>query len=279
MILKTWINGQIINGEGTLGISDLGLTRGFAIFEYLRTYNKVPFKLDTYLKRFQKSVNKLSFNLPIPISEIKKIITEITPTIPNESAIRIILTGGYSSDGFTPSSPNLIISFEEVIRYPQELKEDGIALLPLSYKREIPEIKTTNYMIPLSNIPKLKASKAHDFLYIYNGKVLETSKSNIFFVFDSHIITPQKDVLLGITRETILNLIKLSNHFTYEERDIEAYEIYKSTEAFVTGSSRLVMPVKEIIGYKSYSNSRKVYPYIAKLFNDYIQAGDWLRDN
>ncbi len=156
MILKTWINGKTITGEGSLPVSDLGLLRGFSVFEYMRTYNKVPFKLDRYLLRFQRSCRLAGMQLMYSIEDIRRVILNLISDIHEDCAIRMLLTGGCSHDGYTPSTPNFLILIEDLLRYDSSLYEGGMVLVPANYLRYLPEAKTTNYFFALSNFFILK---------------------------------------------------------------------------------------------------------------------------
>ena len=89
----------------------------------------------------------------------------------------------------------------------------------------------------------MKAVRADDVLYHQNGKISESSRSNIFIVKDEKIITPLDGALFGITRKHILNFAK--NHFIVEERDITTQEYFEADEVFTTGSTKRIIAITQ----------------------------------
>jgi branched-chain amino acid aminotransferase len=80
------------------------------------------------------------------------------------------------------------------------------------------------------------------------GHISEGSGENIFVVMDGRLITPppSSDILIGITRETVMTLAR--NEFGLEviERDIDRTELYTADECFMTGTAAHVTPVVEL---------------------------------
>ena len=63
-----YFNDQILsNDTDLLKTNDLGLLRGYGMFDYLRTYQGVPFRWDDYWARFSNSARSL--HLPLPLSQ------------------------------------------------------------------------------------------------------------------------------------------------------------------------------------------------------------------
>jgi branched-chain amino acid aminotransferase len=155
--------------------------------------------------------------------------------------VKMIMTGGYSEDGYTPSPKSNLI----VMGKPFEFKpaEVGMKLMSMEYRREIPEIKTLNYIVPIRALQQMKAAGADDVLYHKDGKISESSRSNIFIVKNEKIITPLDGALFGVTRKHILNFAK--NHFEIEERDVSTHEYFGADEVFTTGSTKRIVAITE----------------------------------
>ncbi len=80
------------------------------------------------------------------------------------------------------------------------------------------------------------------------GHVSEGSGENIFVVMDGRIITPppSSDILVGITRETVITLAREELGIDVVERDIDRTELYTADECFMTGTAAHVTPVVEL---------------------------------
>jgi branched-chain amino acid aminotransferase len=80
------------------------------------------------------------------------------------------------------------------------------------------------------------------------GHVSEGSGENIFMVLDGKIITPppSSNILVGITRETVMTLAREELGIEVVERDIDRTELYSCDECFMTGTAAHVTPVVEL---------------------------------
>ncbi len=58
------------------------------------------------------------------------------------------------------------------------------------------------------------------------------------------IVTPNRNILNGITRRVLLQVAR--EHYTVEVRDVLVDELLIAKEAFLTSTTRLVMPVCEV---------------------------------
>lgn len=80
------------------------------------------------------------------------------------------------------------------------------------------------------------------------GHVSEGSGENIFVVQDGRLITPppSSDILVGITRDTVMTLARQELNIETVERDIDRTELYTADECFMTGTAAHVTPVVEV---------------------------------
>jgi len=241
-----FLNGKIVKAEKAfLHITDLALLRGFGIFDFCRTQNGQPLLIDKYLNRFFNSAKCLDLEIPYSKEFIKdSIFLLLKKNGIVESGIRMVLTGGYTENGYTPGDPNFFILIEKINFPDTSFYKDGIDLIFHEHQRELSHIKSINYLTPISIRKKIKKANAYDVLYHSNGKVLEVSRSNIFIVKDNIVITPRENVLQGITRATVLQLA--AEDFNIEERDISIEELYQADEVFMTGTTKRVLPVRKI---------------------------------
>ena len=232
--------------DAKIHISDIGLQRGYGIFDYFVEMNgKIPF-LEDYLDRFYRSAEMLNMAVPLEREMMKeKIGYLLQQNKLGISGIKLLLTGGYSEDLYSPSTPNFMILNLPVIHQPGDFGE-GVKLLLLDYRRHIPEVKTTFYLPSIALFPKLKEMGAMEVLYHHSGLITETTRANIFLIKNGKLITPSPGVLRGITRKYVLHVSR--DLMPVEEREVELEELWESDEIFITGTSKHVAPVIEIEG-------------------------------
>jgi len=238
-----YLNGEILPAEkAQLHVSDLGLLRGYGIFDFFRAIDGEPIFIEDHLDRFENSAKLMGLPIPESRDKLREIIHEIIRLNPHKLlGVKMIMSGGYSEDGYTPSPiSNLVVMGKPFEFKPADI---GMKLMSLEYRREIPEIKTLNYIVPIRAIQQMKAMGADDVLYYKDGKISESSRSNIFIVKDKKVITPVDGALFGVTRKHILNFAK--NYFEVEERDVTTQEFWDADEVFTTGSTKRIIAITQ----------------------------------
>lgn len=241
-----YFNGIISSFEETkIHISDLGLLRGYGLFDYFRTYNNRPFQWDWYWERFERSAKLM--RLPNPISKeeaYQVVLTLIKNSGLDDCGIRFVLTGGYSEDSMKMSKPNLLIISEDIHPVKTSEYENGIKVISHEYVRDYPDIKSTDYKHLMILQAEIKEAGATDVLFYKRGYISELSRSNIFMVKNDVLITPNRKILRGITRRFVLELAK--GNFKVEERNVELKELLEADEIFTTSSTKKVLGITQI---------------------------------
>jgi len=81
----------------------------------------------------------------------------------------------------------------------------------------------------------------------HEGYVAECTGDNIFFIKDGKMFTPNRSILMGITRNMVIEIAK-EEGISMEERLIEPDEIYTADECFLTGTAAEIIPVVKVDG-------------------------------
>lgn len=244
-----FLNDQLIEAaEARIHASDLGLLRGYALFDFFRVTSGIPVFLADYLDRFRRSAGRLNIDLAVTDDTLtERIDTLLEANDAPESAVRLVLTGGYSADGFTPAASNLLILQHEAPSYSESLFQQGAHLMTHRYVRDIPDVKSTNYAMVLALLPQLEQLGAQDVLWHDGARIAESSRSNFFVVDrDRNLRTASNQVLYGITRKHVIDLAK--EVMTVEEGEVPLDLLKGAQEAFVTSTTKGVMPVTRIDG-------------------------------
>jgi branched-subunit amino acid aminotransferase/4-amino-4-deoxychorismate lyase len=247
--LFAFINHQIMPlKEAFLHVSDLSIQRGFGVFDFFRLHQGQPLFLPEYLDRFYLSAGMLGLEVPLQREALTETITTLIRknNLP-VSGIKMILTGGYSADGYAPAAPNLIIT-QQPVALPDPAKiEKGIKIITHGYVRELPLCKTINYTMGLRLIPALREAGADDVLYCHEGLVTEFPRCNFFIVTtDNTVMTPAADVLLGVTRKKVLELAR--QQYRVVEGPVTLADIGQAREAFLTSTTKRILPVVGVNG-------------------------------
>ncbi len=231
------INNEIVpETEAKIGVNDLSIHRGFGIFDFLKVIDNRPIFIDDHLARLFRSAEAMNMNVGLDTASLKQTIHNLMDkNVLPDSAIKIILTGGYSADGYAMGTPNLII-----IQTPFKMEDPATAkpmtLVTYDHIRQLPQIKTIDYIQAVLLRPFVKENDADEVLYHHNGQISECPRANFFIVTEDEIITPKDNILAGITRSKILGL-SIEN-YRIVERNISLGDLENATEAFISSSTK-----------------------------------------
>lgn len=246
---KVFINNDFYEEDkAVIGTGDLALQRGYAAFDYFRTIHNRPLFLDDYLDRFFNSAREMYIIMPVSREQIREAIHELLAknNIP-ESGLRMIITGGYAPDSYTPVKGNLIIQ-QQPLRLPsKEQFEKGVKIITHEYLRDLPKVKSINYLMGIWLQKRLKTKSLDDVLYYQNNIVSEFPRANVFIVTKKQeLVTPSQNILYGITRKKLLNLA--TGILPVQQRNIRLEELKDASEVFMTSTTKRILPVTEIDG-------------------------------
>lgn len=220
---------------------DLAVQRGYGLFDFFKTRNGKPVFLEAHLARFYQSAAALGLKVVQTTSQLKAILfVLLEKNNLADSGVRLTLTGGVSPDAFTTASPNLIITQQSLQLPSQALFEQGLKLATYAHERQLPHIKTIDYLMAIWLQPWLAQQGADDVLYYSDTGVSECPRANFFIVTEAGtVVTPAQGVLKGITRAQILRLAGGA----VEERAIRVEELKTAREVFITSTTKGVLPV------------------------------------
>ncbi|AEF96823.1 branched-chain-amino-acid transaminase [Methanotorris igneus] len=257
--MKVYLNGKFVDKEDAkISVYDHGLLYGDGVFEGIRAYDGVVFKLKEHIDRLYDSAKSICLKIPMSKEEMEKVVIE-TLRVNNlrDAYIRLVVTRGVGDLGLDPrkcKNPTIFCIAEPMKPL---LGEDGIRVITASVRRlpvDVlnPAVKSLNYLNSI--LAKIQANYAgvdEAFLLDAEGYVAEGTGDNIFVVKNGVIKTPpvSSSVLRGITRDTVIDLAKELGYEVIEER-LTLHELYVADEVFITGTAAEIVPVIEIDGRK-----------------------------
>ena len=245
--IYTSINRNMIPAaHAMVHISDLALQRGYGIFDFFKVLNGKPVFLDEHIRRFYHSAAVMRIDPGIQADELKALLQELMDKNNlAESGVRITLTGGYSDDGYSIGIPNLIIT-QQALNLKKSMRGDPIKLISYTHQRQLPDVKSTDYLMAVWLRELVKENGADEVLYQQQGMISECPRANVFIIRKGTLITPGKSILKGIIREKVLGLA--NGLLPIEERPVSLEECYTAEEVFITSTTKNILPVSHIDG-------------------------------
>jgi branched-chain amino acid aminotransferase len=260
MELQAYIDGKwYLKSEAKISIFDHGLLYGDGVFEGIRSYNSLVFKLKEHLERLYESAHTIMLEIPLSKDEMAKaVIRTLQLNRLANAYVRLVVTRGVGDLGLDPKKckrATVIIITDKIILYPDELYRNGLEIITVPTVRNLPEalnpsLKSLNY---LNNImAKIEAGIAgyqEAIMLNFQGYVAECTGDNIFAVRQGTLVTPPTylGALKGITRGAIIDLSRKSK-IPFEERILTRHDLFNAEEVFLTGTAAEVIPVVKIDG-------------------------------
>ncbi len=253
-----YINGEYFpKSQAKVTVFDHGLLYGDGVFEGIRAYSGVVFKLREHIDRLYQSAHAIMLEIPLSKEEmIQAILETLKRNNLREAYIRPVVTRGPGDLGLDPRNcqdPTIIIITETLTLHNAEVKEKGARTIITWVRRDSidatsHEIKSLNYLNSiLARIEANNAGVDEAICLDKYGFVCEGSVENIFIMNECTIFTPPTSIgaLPGITRKRIAKLLK---ELGYEviERNISITELFAANEVFFTGTAAEIVPVVEI---------------------------------
>jgi branched-chain amino acid aminotransferase len=242
-----YIDGEFVQAQAAcLPVDDLSILRGFGVFDFLRTYGGRPFHLKDHLARLKRSAELIGLKVGRPLSEIADIVGETLRRNGHaEANIRIVVTGGSSPDCFLPAGrPRLLVLVTPLTPLPETWQQDGVGIVTIPYSRYLPNAKSINYIPAIHAMQDARRQGAVEALYVKpDGRVTEFTTSNLFAVIDGRLLTPETDLLPGITRQVVLGL---DLPLPAQIGDLTLEALHGAEEVFLTSSTKEVVPVVRI---------------------------------
>lgn len=261
--LLIYIDGKYYSkSEAKISVYDHGLLYGDGVFEGIRAYDGVVFKLKEHIDRLYRSAQVIMLDIPLTKEQMMNAVLEtLRKNNFRDAYIRLVITRGIGDLGLDPRKcpRSTVIIITDIIKlHSGDPKKKGVRAMIVWVKRDpvdatSHEVKSLNYLNSI--LGKIEANIA-DFdeaiCLDKNGHISEGVAENLFIVENEKILTPPTSTgaLIGITRNTV---IELARRLGYEavERTITPTDLFTADEAFFTGTAAEIIPIVEV-------NKRKI---------------------
>jgi branched-chain amino acid aminotransferase len=256
--LQVYINGVYYpKSQAKISVYDHGLLYGDGVFEGIRAYNGIVFKLKEHINRLYRSAHALMLKIPLTEDEMTLAVVEtLRKNSLRDAYIRLVVTRGVGDLGLDPQKcpeSSIIIITDSISIMSSEAKEKGISTV-ITWVRRNPvdttthEIKSLNYLNSVLAKMEATANGADEAIGLdKNGLICEGVGENLFIVKDGKIFTPPSSTgaLAGITSQLA---IKFAKNLGYDvaETNITPFQLFTADEVFFTGTAAEVVPIREV---------------------------------
>ena len=254
MTEKVFFNDGLVDiEEAAISVRDGGFLYGAGLFETMRSYNGVVFRLNDHLDRLFSSAEKLAVNNTCGKDYIADAIYQLLNANDLQDArLRLTLTSGPVSLSDQPPASTLLITAAKIEPYPQDYYKNGIlaVLCPFRQNPFDPTCghKTVNYFSRITGLNLARQKHAAEAIWFtVDNRLAEGCISNVFLVKNNSLLTPKLDtpVLPGIMRKTVLE-IAASNGIDVTEKDLYINDCLEADEIFMTNVIMQIMPVNKL---------------------------------
>jgi branched-chain amino acid aminotransferase len=258
--MKVYLNGKFVDeSDAKVSVFDHGLLYGDGVFEGIRSYDGLIFKLREHIDRLFESAHTIMLKIPMSKEALIGVVKQsLRVNKLHDAYIRLVVTRGVGDLGLDPrkcTKPTVFVIADKIQLYPKKLYEQGLALITVATQRNVPEalnpqIKSLNYLNNiLAKIEAINAGYEEAIMLSPSGYVTECTGENIFLVKGKQLITPPPyiGVLRGITRRTVMEL-GARQRLEVREELLTRHDLFNADEVFLTGTAAEIVPVVKIDG-------------------------------
>jgi branched-chain amino acid aminotransferase len=244
--VKVWVNGSLCDPEqARISVFDHGILVGDGVFETIKTVNGQAFAMTRHLDRL--AVSAAGLGLPEPdLDAIRQGVLDVLAAAPKWELGRIRITytsgvGPLGSDRGSEGTTSMVVVREHK-PFPAVT---GVSVVPWprNERGALTGVKTISYG---DNVKALEyAHERGNGEAIFGnltGNLCEGTGSNVFIVQDGRAITPTlaSGCLAGVTRALVLEWSEAA------EKDVPLSALSEADEAFLTGTTRDVQPIRSV---------------------------------
>lgn len=255
---KIYLNGKLVpQDQAVVSVFDHGFLYGDGIFEGIRIYDGVIFRLQEHLVRLYESARSILLDIPLAYKDLEEaVVNTVLANDLRDGYIRLVVSRGVGDLGLDPRNcpvANVVIIADTIQLFSQELYDQGLKIVTVPTRRNSPsalnpQIKSLNYLNSI--LVKIEAANAgvlEALTLNSDGYVCEGSGDNVFIVKRGKVITPPTylGALDGITRRSIIDLCE-RNGIPIMETPFTRHDVYVADECFLTGTAAELIPVVEV---------------------------------
>lgn len=256
--MTVWLNGRLTNAAAArLPVFDRGFLFGDGVYESLRAYGGVPFRLAAHLDRLAKSAGRLGFRPPARPALTRAVRAVLDANRLREARIRLTVTRGTGVQAGPTGRerPTALVFAVPYAPPPPAAYRDGVTAFVARTVRDDPRsvhpaAKSTPVLNNLRAAAEAKRAGADQAILLNrHGRVAEAAWGNVGWVRRGVVCTPalSEGILAGVTRAIVLELARRTG-FPVREGAFTPGALRDADEAFVTASTIELLPLAALRG-------------------------------
>ncbi len=230
----------------TIPVTSLSINRGYGAFEFFEVVRRRPFYGDRHFARFVNTMDILKLK-----TEFQDQLAEIVEELINCNEMDdfyIKLFALPHENNFSGFYEAALYVFPTLMpTYGASLYRDGAALVTKNFQRFLPGAKSTDYLAGQFWMNEQADPRVVDVLYHNGQTVQETSRGNIFVVKDGMVITPAENVLKGVTRGLVLEILN-AEQIPHAVTNLGLETLHTADEVFLSSTTKHILPITTIDG-------------------------------
>lgn len=254
-----YVNGRFEPGDtASISVFDHGFLYGDGVFDTSFARHGWIFRLDEHLERLDRSLRAVALELPMTLAELRAATIETAARNGHRDAyIKIVVSRGVSAEPLMDPrgcTPTVVIFARPYLSLAGAgVKARGLvtkltSLRRVSHTAIDPRIKSLNYLNLVMARVEAFASGCDEALIVdEEGDVCEAPGYNVFAIVGGTVVTPEKAILEGITRQTVLDLCAELGIPSRIGR-IAPYDLFTADEAFLTSTAGGLIPIARVDG-------------------------------
>jgi branched-chain amino acid aminotransferase len=245
-------------GEARVPILDWGFLRSDATYDVAHVWRGAFFRLEDHLSRFARGMERLRMRVPYGREEIRDILIEcVRLSGLRDAYVEVVCTRGVPPPGSRDprECENGLFAFAVPFVWiaDPEKQERGLHATIARVQRIQPEavdptVKNYHWLDLVTGLYEAYDRGGETVILIDREEnVVEGPGFNVFAVKDGAVFTPDRGVLEGVTRRTVMELAA-EREIPLETRKVPAREVREADEVFVTSTAGGVIPVTRVDG-------------------------------
>lgn len=228
----------VINFPDTSNLDAITRQLPQGYYSTFRTFDggKRVLGLQAHLRRIYHPAALKKIVPSVLVTVLRRYLADLLQDYPENARVRLVMT----------ETGQIYIMLTALIPLPEAIYSNGVKAITADAQRQTPRLKSTSFISASeSTRAQIASSEIFEALLVRNNFILEGMTSNFFYIKDGNVGTARQDILLGVTRRTVLRVARGSG-FRIVYRPMKRKQVPALDEAFLTSSSRGIVPIVQI---------------------------------